>query len=123
MNTTTISDTDGTVLTLDEAVVEALEKRHAVHPFGDGWWLSPPGKTAWLLDATVIALVIDVLKTLVREVHCDAHAMPRFTDVGDTVWAVWRLDPTGGHTLAPYHPTELQAWHAAWGQVVVEATP
>lgn len=114
-----IPDTDDTVLTLDEAVMKALFERHDVFRRSDGepweaWhlkgnFLAQPDEPS----LTLIALVIDTLKTLVREVPgCEtAYCM--------TFYPGFLVKDAGvlGGLSDRIRPTELQAWLVAYNAV------
>ncbi len=111
----TITDTDGTVLALDEAAVDALWRHHGMKPTpfaeddaeDDGSWGWTLGRAGHVPQtATVIALLIDVYKTLVREECPTAYC--RMSLFGPS-----RFWITDDRRVWGSGPTELQAWHAA----------
>lgn len=134
----TITDSDGTVLALDDTIVAALDERHALtHSVAsDGsfsmWTLTGGDEDAQIhnvFDATVSALAVDTLRALVREKVPDAFAEPVSQPfmVGKPIW--WWVYSRGGvmahgervrnfgfdEDNDPLNePTELQAWHAAY---------
>lgn len=123
----TITDSDSTVLELDEAVVNALWPRYGVVSLPGStvghWWAEDKDEAVVLKDIAVIALIIDVLKTLVRERYplsfCKPHAPGTVLRDEKAHWTVFRLlspESVAGLPICG-GPTELQAWHAAYASI------
>lgn len=105
----TINASDGTVLALDKAVLDALYAMHGVGPHLRMWRLGDP-KGKWVLigDGTTCTLVIGVLKVLVRKRVPTAYAR-----IEGGSYEIRKSHHLAHPRITFGHPTELQAWHAA----------
>lgn len=106
----TIPDSDGTVLALDEVVLDTLAAMHGAGPHLRMWRIGDPkGKWVLILDATTCTLVMSVLKVLVRKRKPRAYAR-----IENGSYEIRHSDYLAHPRIAFARPTELQAWHAAW---------
>lgn len=114
----TITDADNTVLECDELTTGWMAAMNGAQHRDGVWQIRGEHGCVHLLDHTVALMALDALKYLVRQAHRDAQcSRPAETPVDDPIrytveWPEqYELD--WGYE-ADWHPTELQAWHAAY---------